>query len=78
MGSPLSPIFVELVMRDLENQCFQQLDYGVYECYRYVDDIFCIISEKISKYFQKTFKDFKSLNWDRIRKRNSFSGYIKY
>ena len=43
MGSPLSPIFAEFVMRDLENHCIDNLQEKPLIYKRYVDDIFCIL-----------------------------------
>ncbi|XP_011879094.1 PREDICTED: uncharacterized protein LOC105568230 [Vollenhovia emeryi] len=39
MGSPLSPILADMVMKDLEVSCLQRLDFNVPIFYRYVDDI---------------------------------------
>jgi len=44
MGSPLSPILADIVMDDLETHCLSKLDFNVHTFYRYVDDIFMIIS----------------------------------
>lgn len=43
MGSPVSPVFAEFVMRDLEASCLSQLDFSPIVYCRYVDDIFCIL-----------------------------------
>jgi len=43
MSSPLSPILADVVMKDLETQSLQKLDFEVHTYYRYVDDIFMII-----------------------------------
>ena len=54
MGNPLSPIFVEFVMRDLEKNCIDNLDYDpLYYC-RYVDDSFCIIPVDKIEYTKKS------------------------
>ena len=43
MGNPLSPIFAEFMMRDLEKHCINNLDFILEHYSRYMDDIFCII-----------------------------------
>lgn len=43
MGSPVSPPFSEIVLRDLENECLKKLPFKVHKYYRYVDDVFCIV-----------------------------------
>jgi len=43
MGSPLSPIIAEIVMRDLETSALNSLSYGIHMYYRYVDDILIAI-----------------------------------
>jgi len=48
MGSPLSPILADIVMEDLEIQCLQKIDFTVHTYYRYVDDIFMIIYQRLS------------------------------
>ncbi|XP_025268300.1 uncharacterized protein LOC112639226 [Camponotus floridanus] len=44
MGSPLSPILADIVMDDLEMHCLSLLSFDVPIYYRYVDDIFTIVS----------------------------------
>jgi len=39
MGSPLSPVIADIVMRDLENDCLRKLNFELTLYYRYVDDI---------------------------------------
>jgi len=39
MGSPLSPIIADVVMRDLEIYCLNKINYKLTFYYRYVDDI---------------------------------------
>lgn len=39
MGSPLSPVIAEIVLRDLEDYCLKKLNSKVYFYTRYVDDI---------------------------------------
>src|SRR5580765_2337938 len=46
MGSPLSPILVDIVMDDLEIQCLNTLSFKVPVYCRYVDDVFTIIPRK--------------------------------
>ena len=45
MGSPISPIFAEIVMDDLESQCLKKLDFKPVIYLRFVDDILTIIPE---------------------------------
>ncbi|RLU15924.1 hypothetical protein DMN91_011681 [Ooceraea biroi] len=45
MGSPLSSIVADMVLDDLESQCLTNLDFKIRVYYRYVDDIFMIISK---------------------------------
>ncbi|KAL6433498.1 hypothetical protein ACFW04_006541 [Cataglyphis niger] len=44
MGSPLSPILADIVMDDLKTHCLSLLSFAVLVYYRYVDDIFAIVS----------------------------------
>jgi len=39
MGSPLSPVIADLVMRDLETVCLNKINCQLTLYYRYVDDI---------------------------------------
>lgn len=45
MGSPVSPIFADLVMEDLEINCLNSLSSSPLIYCRYVDDIFAIVLE---------------------------------
>jgi len=45
MGSHLSPILADVIMEDLETQNLQKLDFEVHTYYRYVNDVFMIISK---------------------------------
>jgi len=48
MGSPLSPVIADIVMRDLETTCLQKLKFNPIFYHRYVDDIILTIpSEKM-------------------------------
>jgi len=47
MGSPLSPVIADIVMRDLENYCLRKLNFELTLYYRYVDDI--ILTSPIEK-----------------------------
>lgn len=50
MGSPISPIFSDLVMTDLETECLSKLDFKPLFYFRYVDDILtCIPKDKIQQ-----------------------------
>jgi len=61
MGSPLSPIIADLVMRDLEEHVFNTLDMRPLLYYRYVDDIMLaarkddihLILDKFNDYHQR-------------------------
>jgi len=60
MGSPLSPIIADLVMRDLEERSLRTLGFGVPFYARYVDDIVMAVrSEKVDEVSRKfnTFHD---------------------
>ena len=50
MGSPISGLFVELVLEDLETNCLRNLLFSPLFFYRYVDDIItCIAHDKIDQ-----------------------------
>ncbi|XP_024891138.1 uncharacterized protein LOC112466975, partial [Temnothorax curvispinosus] len=46
MGSPLSPILADMVMKDLETHCLSLLDFDVRIYLRYVDDVFTIVPKR--------------------------------
>jgi len=39
MGSPLSPVIADVVMRDLETACLNRINFQLTFYFRYVDDI---------------------------------------
>jgi len=43
MGSPLSPVIADIVMRDLETACLHKLNFNLTFYHRYVDDIILTI-----------------------------------
>lgn len=45
MGSPASPIVADIVMEKLLDTCIEKLDVGPKIMTKYVDDLFCVISE---------------------------------
>ena len=50
MGSPISGLFVDLVMDDLESECLQKLSFKPIFFYRYVDDIItCIPNSELNE-----------------------------
>lgn len=44
MRSSLSPILVDMVMNDLETHYLNTLDFTIPVYYRYIDDIFAIVT----------------------------------
>ena len=49
MGSPLAPILAEIYMNDFENLLMKNPQIKIMYYYRYVDDLFSIISRNIDK-----------------------------
>ena len=50
MGSPISGLFADLVMDDLESECLQKLSFKPTFFYRYVDDIItCIPNSELNE-----------------------------
>lgn len=50
MGSPISGLFADIIMDDLETACLSKLSFNPIFFYRYVDDIItCIPSHKIDE-----------------------------
>jgi len=60
MGSPLSPILVDIIMDDLKMQCMKKLDFRVRSYYRFVDDIFLIIPRNKIDIILKIFNEYHS------------------
>lgn len=58
MGSPISPIFAEFVMRDLENVCLSKLQFKPIHYCRYVDDIFTIVPDDQIQSIINTFNNY--------------------
>lgn len=56
MGSPLSPIIADLVMRDLEERAIEKLGLALPFYYRYVDDVALTIPPNM---VNETFRDFQ-------------------
>ena len=46
--SPLSPIIVDVVIQDLENEVLSTFDFDISFFYRYVDDIMAIPTSRIN------------------------------
>ena len=60
MGSPVSPLFADMVMDDLENDCLIKLK-NKYNCiplayYRYVDDTLLIVKKEHVEIGLRVFK----------------------
>jgi len=60
MGSPLSPIISDLVMRDLEDRALETLNLPISFYVRYVDDIAMIIPPFSVMEILKEFNGFHS------------------
>ena len=50
MGSPISGLFADLVMEDLETECLRKLNFSPIFYFRYVDDVItCVPYDKIDE-----------------------------
>ncbi|EFN61454.1 hypothetical protein EAG_10027, partial [Camponotus floridanus] len=58
MGSPLSPVLTDIVMDDLETHCLSLLSFNVPLYYRYVHDIFNIVSRSKIDEIVSTFNNY--------------------
>lgn len=58
MGSPASPIVADIVMENLLDSCIEELDKKPKLITKYVDDIFCIVSESAIDNMLTTFNKF--------------------
>jgi len=63
MGSPLSPVIADIVMRDLETSCLNNVNCHITFYYRYVDDIVMAVSSDNIDLIFKTFNEYH----DRIK-----------
>jgi len=63
MGSPLSPVIADIVMRDLETYCLNSINCQLTFYYRYVDDIVMAVSPDNINLIFDTFNSFH----DRIK-----------
>ena len=60
MGDSSSPILADIVLQDLQEHCFNELDYKIPIFVRYVDDIFMIIPENKVDYTFDIFNKYDS------------------
>lgn len=58
MGSPLSPILADLVMRELEKRALDKIWFHIPLYYRYVDDIILAAPKNLTDYILDTFNSF--------------------
>ena len=58
MGSPISPILVDIVMQDLEHKVIHSLDFHLHTNYRYVDGTFLIIPHNKIDYVLQKFNSY--------------------
>jgi len=68
MRSPLSPVIVDIVMRDLETSCLNCVNCHITFYYRYVDDIVMAVSSDDIDLIFKTFNEYH----DRIKFTNEY------
>lgn len=60
MGSPISPIVADIVMEELLDTCIGKLSVRPKIIIKYVDDLFCVISENNIEEMLTTFNSFHS------------------
>ena len=58
MGSPASPIVADIVMEKLLDSCIEKLAIKPKMITKYVDDLFCIVSESSIDNILTTFNNF--------------------
>ena len=60
MGNPISPILVDIVMQDLENDALHKLEFQVPFYFRYVNDILLCVPKQQIAYTQKIFNSYSN------------------
>ena len=63
MEAPTSPIFVDIVMQDLKNECLQKLDYYTPLFCRYVNDCFLLLRIDKINHTLETFDNYRKLKF---------------